>query len=107
MSASPIAGRSFLLDGRERLGASYDEDADVLYLWRGAAPAEAISLTTEDGLVVRFDPATGEILGFTILDWAARWQAHEHIDFHLPPLGEHESEEEVGTTHRLLATAAV
>lgn len=62
-----------VLDGTESLGFSYDEDADVLYLWRGERPRPAISLTNEHGHVIRLDEATGEIVGFTILNWRQVW----------------------------------
>lgn len=106
MSGFPLSDHRFILDGEESLGASYDDEADVLYLWRGAGPVEAVSLTTDDGHVVRIDPETGDVVGFTIIDYAARWQQVEVIDIHLPALAEHErDEEEDGTTHHLLAMA--
>jgi len=55
------------------LGFSYDDTADVLYLWRGDAPRPAISLTTDEGIVVRFDEDSGELVGFTILNWLQVW----------------------------------
>jgi hypothetical protein len=43
--------------------------------WRGGAPRPAISLTTADGIVVRFDEEAGELVGFTILNWDQVWAA--------------------------------
>lgn len=66
----------FRLDGEEPLGFDYDDEADVLYLWRGDGPREAIGLTTPDGHVVRLDEETGEIVGFTVFNWVRVWAAH-------------------------------
>ena len=63
----------FRLDGTELLGHAYDDEADVLYLWRGEAPREAIALTTAEWHVVRIEEATGEIVGFTIFNWVSVW----------------------------------
>jgi uncharacterized protein YuzE len=60
----------------EELHSSYDEQADILYLWRGE-PREAVSLTSEEGHLIRFNPDTGEIVGFTIFDFKRRWCADE------------------------------
>jgi hypothetical protein len=96
MSDFPAEGTFYLEgpDGREILGASYDDEADVLYLWRGPEPVEAISFTTDEGPVVRLQPDTGELVGFTILDWAARWRQEERIEFHLPVFGESQDAED-------------
>ena len=67
-----FAGRRYFLEGpegREPLGGSYDEHADVLYLWRGKKPVDAISLPTDDGILVRVHPKTGELVGVTLLDF--------------------------------------
>ena len=68
----------YLMDGEEALGASFDEAADILYLWRGDGPRHAISLTSSEGHLVRLDPETAEIVGFTIFDFCARWQEEGH-----------------------------
>ncbi len=104
MSASPIANVKFFLDDDEPLEAEYDEEADVLYLWRQGGPSEGVGLTTEDGMVVRFDPDTGEAVGFTLLDWAVRWRRQKRIEIRLeiPAHGSSEHEDEA-RTHRVLA----
>jgi uncharacterized protein YuzE len=71
--SSMTADWHFILDGDEPLGFDYDDDADVLYLWRGEGPREAIGLTTPDGHVVRLDEETGEIVGFTIFNFFGVW----------------------------------
>lgn len=105
MSDSPLANTRFFLDETEELGADYDVEADVLYLWRGDAPTEGIGLTTDDGPIVRFDPETGEVVGITIPDWGVRWRAKKRIELRLkiPPHGLSEREEDEPTTHRVLA----
>ncbi len=60
----------------EPLGAEYDEQADILYLWRGD-PTGDLLLTTAEGHLVRIDPETAEIVGFTIFDFCSRWQAED------------------------------
>lgn len=71
--SSLVASWHFRLDGVEPLGFSYDDDADVLYLWRGVRPRPAIGLTNGDGHVIRLDEESGEIVGFTILNWLQVW----------------------------------
>lgn len=106
MSESRFAGRSYFLegpDGREPLGASYDDAADVLYLWRGDAPAEAISLPTDEGPIVRVDPESGELVGVTLLDWSLMWADKARIDLDVPAMAATEREApESPTAHREL-----
>jgi hypothetical protein len=95
LSESRFAGRSYFLvspDGRELLGASYDEHADVLYLWRGKKPVEAVSLPTDAGPVVRLHPTTGELVGVTLLDWKTLWSEKDRIELDLPAVGPSQSE---------------
>jgi hypothetical protein len=95
MSESPE--RTFYLEGpegREILNASYDADADVLYLWRGDEPRDAVSFTTDEGPVIRIDADTGELVGFTILDWTRHWHALGRIQFHVPAFGESQAAEQ-------------
>lgn len=85
--SSLIANRVFRLDGTEALGHSYDDEADVLYLWRGDAPREAIGLTTAEGHVVRIDETTGEIVGFTIFNWGSVWsRTGDPVEIDVPSL---------------------
>lgn len=78
MSVSHPDNLNFLLDGQERLGASYDEQTDVLYLWRGEKSSEAVTLNSEEGFLVRLDPETYQIVGFSIFDFCRRWQQDDH-----------------------------
>jgi hypothetical protein len=95
LSEFQFAGRSYRLEGpegSEPLGASYDEIADVLYLWRGDAPVEAVSVPTDDGPVVRIDPQTGALVGVTLLDFAACWASRKRIELTVPASAGSESE---------------
>ena len=78
MPASHPDNPHYLLNGKEELGADYDEQADILYLWRGEGPRDAVSLTSNEGHLVRLDPDSAEIVGFTIFDFSARWQDEGH-----------------------------
>jgi Protein of unknown function (DUF2283) len=80
----PSADYNFLLNGEESLGAHYDKEADVLYLWRGEAPREAVALETPGGHLLRLDTETYELVGVTIFDWYRKWRRHGHIQIHAP-----------------------
>lgn len=54
------------------MSVSYDRQSDVLYLSYGEA-REAISEENEDGVLVRRDPSSNEILGFTVVDFSRRF----------------------------------
>ena len=52
----------------DQLTVSYDKDADVLYITEGR-PRKTIGEMMDDGVIVRRDPKTREVLGFTIVDF--------------------------------------
>ena len=52
----------------DQLTVSYDKDADVLYITEGK-PRETIGEIMDDGIIVRRDSKTKEIIGFTIVDF--------------------------------------
>lgn len=54
------------------MSVSYDRQSDVLYLSYGET-REAISEENEDGVLVRRDPGSNEILGFTVVDFSRRF----------------------------------
>ena len=54
------------------MSVSYDRQSDVLYLSYGEN-REAISEENEDGVLVRRDPRSNEILGFTVVDFSRRF----------------------------------
>jgi uncharacterized protein YuzE len=55
------------------LGLSYDPQADVLYCSYGP-PREAVSEETSRGIIIRRDPETREVVGFTVLDFSRRFE---------------------------------
>jgi hypothetical protein len=109
LSESPLTGLSYFLEspeGREPLRSDYDEDADVLYLWRGQRPAEALSLATDEGPIARLDILTGELTGVTLMDWKAMWAREKRIEFRLPAVGASETvAEEPPEPRKLVAVA--
>ena len=78
----------FLLDGEEALGGSYDEAADVLYLWRGEKARPGVALSTPEGHLVRIDPITAELVGVTIFDWGRKWKDRGRIELRTPEIQE-------------------
>lgn len=55
---------------------SYDPNADVLYCFYGQ-PREAISEETGQGVILRRDPSTDEIIvGFTVIDFSKWFREH-------------------------------
>ncbi|MBI2330308.1 DUF2283 domain-containing protein [Candidatus Daviesbacteria bacterium] len=54
------------------LNLFYDKEADVLYFSKGMPSAGDISDETEDEMVIRKNPHTQEITGFTILNFSKR-----------------------------------
>ena len=55
----------------QQMSVTYDLQNDVLYLSYGK-PREAISEETEDGVWVRRDPYSDEIVGCTVPDFRRR-----------------------------------
>jgi len=56
----------------------YDEEADVLYVSFGE-PKSSETLDTGEDLLIRFDPVTGEITGFTVLNFSEFGQEIEEL----------------------------
>src|SRR5574341_1655486 len=57
---------------------SFDREADVLYLSGGEPSADAESEEIGDDIVIHHDRATGDVVGFTILNFLKR--AGEGLD---------------------------
>jgi len=49
----------------------YDRDVDVLYASIGK-PKPARSIEKENGTIIRVDPMTGKIVGFTVIHYMKR-----------------------------------
>jgi len=54
------------------LNVFYDKEADVLYMSQGKPSARDETSETKEEVVVRKDPKTGEVKGFTILNFLKR-----------------------------------
>lgn len=71
----------------------YDRKSDLLYISIGL-PQEAISKELGDDILIRVKPDTGEVIGFTILNFAERFSqiAEEHS---IPVIAQFELPEEI------------
>ena len=55
---------------------NYDPKSDIFYCSFGD-PRVAVSVETrEEGIILRLDPDTDEIIGFTVIDFSKRFQDH-------------------------------
>lgn len=68
---------------KNALNFFYDKEADVLYVSKGQPSAKDISSETEDEVVVRKNPNTGEITGLTIINFSKR-SSNSDLSLHLP-----------------------
>lgn len=50
----------------------YDKEADVFYLSQGKPSIKSISEETSDDVILRLDPKTKQVKGFTILNFSHR-----------------------------------
>lgn len=81
---------------KEPLNLFYDRKGDVLYISLGS-PKEAISKEVNDDILVRVQPDTEKIVGFTILNFAERFGDLKKEQF-VPIKARFESIEEDGIT---------
>lgn len=51
----------------------YDWEEDILYVTVGES-REAIALEAGEGILIRIDPESDEVVGFTIIDFVARFK---------------------------------
>lgn len=70
------------MDEKE-LKVNYDPSADVAYFSYGE-PREALSFEAEGGVVVRLDPMTNKIIGFTVVNFVRRFQKDPGTFISLP-----------------------
>lgn len=56
------------------LNIFYDEEADVLYFTKGKPNENAVSNEIGDDIIVRINPDTTEVIGFTILNLSKRFK---------------------------------
>lgn len=52
----------------------FDKEADVFYFSRGEPRADAISREIGDDIIVRLEPKTNRVLGFTVLNFTSRFE---------------------------------
>ena len=60
-----------ILEGREPVTRTYDEEADVLYLSLGA-PRPAVGVDVGEGVILRYDEASHEVVGVTLVGVRAK-----------------------------------
>jgi uncharacterized protein YuzE len=60
-----------ILEGRDPVTRTYDEEADVLYLSVGA-PRPAVGVDVGDGVILRYDEVANEVVGVTLVGVRAR-----------------------------------
>jgi len=61
-----------MVQAANELKINYDRDADVLYCSFGE-PQEAISVEADDGIIVRHNPETNAVVGYTIVNFFKRF----------------------------------
>ncbi|MBI2355930.1 MAG: DUF2283 domain-containing protein [Candidatus Doudnabacteria bacterium] len=57
----------------------YDKQADVMYFSQGKPSKSSLSVETADDVVIRLDPKTKAIKGFTILNFSKRLKTDSPI----------------------------
>ena len=62
----------------DEVEVSYDRDSDVLYLSLGE-PRPALTRGEKNGLLVRIDPQTHQVVGLTVLDYEKKFRQLDDI----------------------------
>jgi len=78
----------------EKIDLFYDKKGDVLYISLGV-PQKAISKELDNDVLLRVDPATGRVVGLTILNFAERFSNIDHPQS-FPVLAEFATAERIG-----------
>jgi uncharacterized protein YuzE len=55
-----------------QITVAYDKEADVLYMSEGQ-PRETICQMLDGGVIIRKDPSSKEVIGFTIVDFISHF----------------------------------
>jgi uncharacterized protein YuzE len=76
------------MDERKELKVKYDAVSDIAYFSLGT-PRKAISEEAGNGLVIRRDFYTNDVVGVTIIDFAKRTENNREFSIPLPLLGKH------------------
>lgn len=61
------------MDQTKTMTYQYDWQEDILYATLGES-REAVCLEEEEGVLIRVDPETDEVVGFTIIDFVERFK---------------------------------
>lgn len=64
----------------EKVEVSYDRESDVLYLSIGK-PRPAVTRGETNGLLVRADPQTHQVVGLTVLDYEKKFRQLDDISW--------------------------
>lgn len=59
----------------------FDAQADILYFSKGMPRVDVESEEIGDDIVVRLDPATKEVVGFTIINFTKRFEKEKEPRF--------------------------
>jgi len=70
------------MDKAKTLGLHYDKEGDVLYIYFDK-PLEVVCVE-EEGLLIRVDPETSKVIGYTIIDFLARFDKLAQHAIQLP-----------------------
>ena len=70
------------MKNKNKIKYFFDKEADVLYFTKRKPSPKDISEEVSDSIIVRIDPKTKKIIGFTILDFLKR-QVEKSIDLPL------------------------
>ena len=71
-----------MIHKNNKLKIFYDEEADVLYVTKGK-PENTDYVEYTDDVILRFEPGTKKLVGFTIIDFSRHF-AKKEPDIHLP-----------------------
>jgi uncharacterized protein YuzE len=78
-----ILWSSGMVQSASALTMTYDRDADVLYCSFGEARA-ALSIERDNGVVLRVDPESQEVVGITIIYFFKRFAEHPNEGLRVP-----------------------
>ena len=71
-----------MIRSRDRIKIFYDREADVLYVTRGK-PEYTDYVEHSDDVILRLEPETKQLVGFTIIDFSQHF-AKQESDIALP-----------------------
>lgn len=72
------------IKNKTRIYYYYDQKSDVFYLSQGKPSGHDLSIETNDDVIMRTDPKTGAVRGFTIINFAKRIPKQRHEFVQIP-----------------------